>query len=511
MFGRMERTQFRKLSWKENPRQYRTVGAAARAAKVELLAKMEEMKKELVGSPLNKMEHVDGGKIVPGENAAEDAAGFGIITAGDCYNYAAESLLKLGVPATILKLGVINPLPEKLIAAFITPLEKVMIVEELFPYLENFVHMIAKDANPALEIIGKRSGHFRENFEYDVPTVAAAMAAATGRELPFDYSGHVEKMRELAGFLPPRLPVFCAGCPHRATFWALRRAVRKPGNVFFSNDIGCYSMMCLEPMNWTDSLLCMGASMGIGAGTQYASEEKVIAVIGDSTLYHAGLPGIANAVHNEDDIMLVVLDNAVTAMTGQQTHPAHRDRAGGAAGRKLDIASTLEGLGVEKIYRMNSYDVRENIGIFKEALAYHGVSVVISRQECALYHFRNYRHAGGKIVPFYVDREACRRPYNCIKDFMCPAISIIDEEDGSSSITPELCVGCGVCAQLCPHGAIKSTATLRGGENRPYIELADYRELLELERKYEEEVTGEREEGTIERRGAETPGKEVNG
>jgi len=470
------RTPFEKLSWKENQHSFKTVGAAARAAKLELIEKMENMKKELGRSSLNRVEYFDGARITGGKKAAGAKADIGIITAGVCYNYAVESLMKLGVKAKVLKLGVLNPLPEEFIREFMKNLKAVVVVEELFPYLENFVTMYAKDTNPELTIIGKHSGHLKEYFEYNVPIVIKVLSELTGKNMPFGHEGHLEKMQKLAEILPARLPVFCAGCPHRATFWALRRAIKKPENVFYANDIGCYSMACLEPMSWTDSLLCMGASLGIGAGAQYASKEKVIAIIGDSTFYHAGLPGVANAVHNEDDITLFVLDNAVTAMTGQQTHPAHQKKAGGVPGHKLDIETTLKGLGVEKIFHIRSYSVKENIKIIKEALDYQGVSVVISHGECALYHFRNYRHAGGKIVPFYIDKDVCRNAYTCVRDFMCPAISI-DEETGHSTIAPDICVGCGVCAQLCGWKAIKSTATLKGGENKAYIELEDYKEF----------------------------------
>jgi len=169
-------------------------------------------------------------------------------------------------------------------------------------------------------------------------------------------------------------------------------------------------------------------------------------------------------------------------MTGQQTHPAHTKKAGGKEGKKLDIETTLKGLGVSKILHINSYEVKKNVKVIKEALAFEGVSVVISHQECALYHFRNYRHAGGKLVPFYVDKEVCRNAYTCIRDFMCPAISV-DEETGHSQISPDICVGCGVCSRLCGWGAIKSTASLEGGENKPYIELEDYKELQETMKK----------------------------
>jgi len=474
--GPMDRRPFERISWKENRHHFKTVGAAAREAKAELMDKMERLRTELATSDLNRVERFDG-KTLEKITSTDGLPKIGVISAGVCYRYSLESLMDLEQEAAILKIGVLNPLPEELIADFISGLDTVILVEELFPYLENAVRAIAKDANPDIEIIGKRSGHFSEMLEYNVPIVIRAIADAVGKELPFDHMAHFDRMTEKASILPPRLPVFCAGCPHRATFAALRRAVGGQDEVFFANDIGCYSMACLEPINWTDSMLCMGASMGVAAGVQYAAKEKVIAMMGDSTSFHAGLTGIANAVHNDDDITLIILDNAVTAMTGQQSHPANPEVAGHTPGKKIDIEGMLVGLGVEKIVHIDSYDVGKNIRSIREALDHEGVSVVISHQECALYHFRNYRRAGGKLVPFFVDKEKCDRMYNCVKDFMCPAISI-DPADGKARIAQELCVGCGVCAKLCGKQAIRSTAVLEGGEDKAYIEVSDYEELV---------------------------------
>ncbi len=473
--GPLNRTPFEEISWKENRRPYITVGEAARQAKAVLMDKIERMKRELEGSDLNRIVLFDGSELREIEGN-EEGPSIGLISAGPCYLYSIESLMKLGTPMKVMKLGVINPIPERLVGEFIKDLDRVIIVEELFPYIEGFVKGIAKDVNPDIEIIGKGSGHFSEALEYNVPIVTRAIAGVTGLDLPFDHEAHLEKAGELASILPARLPLFCAGCPHRATLWSLQRAIRDKENLFLANDIGCYSMACLEPMSWSDSLICMGASMGIGAGAQYAAKEKVVALMGDSTLFHAGLPGIANAVHNNDDITLVILDNAVTAMTGQQSHPANPKGAGGFDARKIDIEGVLKGLGVEKIVNISSYDAIANIRKVKEAIDHDGPAVIISHQECALYHFRNYRHRGGKIVPFRVDKEKCEKAYNCIRDFMCPAISI-DEVDGKAQIDPEICVGCGVCARLCGYKAIGSTAVDMGGEDRPYIEVDDYMEL----------------------------------
>jgi indolepyruvate ferredoxin oxidoreductase alpha subunit len=175
-------------------------------------------------------------------------------------------------------------------------------------------------------------------------------------------------------------------------------------------------------------------------------------------------------------VTIIVVDNAVTAMTGQQSHPGRDDRAGEGNGRKVDIESVLRGIGIDRIWHIDAFtNVKDNIKVLEEAIAVNGPSAVISHGECALYHFRNLRRAGGNATPYYVDREKCEKAHACIFNFMCPALSL--DEEGYAQIDPALCVGCGVCSQLCPHNAIVSTATKKGGENRPYVTIEDYNEL----------------------------------
>ncbi len=470
--GKIKRTPFEKVSWKEMKRPYTSVGELARKGKQDMLERMENIREKMAKSSLNRVEYFDGKELL---DKGGDKEKFGIITAGVAHSYTVEALARLELPAKILKLGVINPMPEETIIDFCDGLDKVVVVEELSPYMEDVVRRSVKDT----EIYGKRTGHFSEALEYDIPSVLNGLSEIADIEPPFDYKEYCKKMKKLAEILPQRLPVFCAGCPHRATFWALRQSVGDPDNVFFANDIGCYSMMCLPPVEWSDTLLCMGASMGVAAGVQYTAKEKTIAVVGDSTFFHAALPGIVNLVHNEDDVTIFVLDNAVTAMTGQQSHPGNEKKAGGREGKKLDIKAVLEGIGIEKIYDIYSYEVKDNVPMIKKALEHEGVSAVISHGECALYHFRNYRHAGGKLVPYYIDLDKCESVHACVLNFMCPAISVIPDEDGKARIHQDICVGCGVCSKLCPKGAIKSTATMHGGDNKPVVTVEDYEKYIE--------------------------------
>jgi indolepyruvate ferredoxin oxidoreductase alpha subunit len=202
--------------------------------------------------------------------------------------------------------------------------------------------------------------------------------------------------------------------------------------------------------------------MGVAAGLQYAVEEKVVAMVGDSTFYHAALPGLVNAVHHGDDITLIVLDNSVTAMTGQQPHPGSEVTAGARPAKRLVIENIARGVGIEDVTIVDPYDVKTATAQMKEALSRKGPNVVISRRECALYSDRNKRRRGEKITPNEVDHSVCKRPYTCIRQFHCPAISIHDD-DRAADISRDLCDGCGVCSRICPFGSIRP-AEGRDGE-----------------------------------------------
>lgn len=436
---RMERTPFKKVSWDHPPGRYVTVADAARKFKLGLLERTRRLEETFDSSEFNAVS----------ENGSE----VGIVASGAGYNYAVDAARILGVHPSILKLGTTFPLPKRTVSEFMSKRSTLIVVEELSPYLETKMAALAKDVNPQLKIFGKSSGHLSEAFEYNPNIVAEALSRILGVKLPVQYSQILERAKELKEGLPDRYPTFCPGCPHRASLYALRQALKGTKHVV-ATDIGCYSLSFLPPVSYGDTLLSMGASLGVATGLQYAVEEKVVAIIGDSTFYHAGLPGLVNAVHHQDDLTLVILDNEVTAMTGQQPTPGSPTSAGGRQAKGLVLEEVLKGLGVEDLTVVDPYDVKKATGSMKEALSRKGPNVIVSRRACALHSDRGKRRRGEAITPNEVDKERCKKPYTCVRDFHCPAISI-DDDDRYPAISGELCDGCGVCSRICPFESIR--------------------------------------------------------
>jgi indolepyruvate ferredoxin oxidoreductase alpha subunit len=436
--GKLKRTTFRKNKWAEVKGQYFTVGSVARALKTKLLEKTEAIKKDFELSDFNK--------VIPGIGSV------GILTAGVCFLHAKEAMRNLDLNLPMFKLGTLFPLPEKKLAKFIKSLSTLIVIEELTPYLETRIRAIAQVVNPELNIVGKRSGHFSEMLEYNVPIVEKVLAEITDKKSSLDYDTILKKAERLKEILPDRPPIFCPGCPHRGTLWAFRQALQQlriREKIVFNNDIGCYSMAFLPPNEFSDSMLAMGASLGLSAGMEMALEDKVIAMVGDSTLYHAALPGIVNLIHHNSNVTLFVLDNSVTAMTGQQYNPNSPFDAGGTPAKKINMEKMFEALGAEKIVIIDPYETRDCIGPIKEAIESEGFSVIISRRECALYGDREKKKRGEKINSSENVKDTCRGIYVCVKEFYCPAITI-DESDGKMIIQRDLCDGCLECRQVCP-------------------------------------------------------------
>ena len=378
-----------------------------------------------------------------GWNRVEGSGDLGIVTSGAAYNYVHDVVSEQGIEAEILKLGMTNPLPRSLIASFLDRHDVVYVFEEVDPFLERGIREIAQMEGIDVEIRGKLSGHVPWVRETDMDVVTRSL----GLELPGVPEVRVE--------IPRRPPVFCPGCPHRGTFWALRKAILSlRGKVkvpAVTTDIGCYTLGFNPPFGLGDVLLSMGASLGLAGGFEVASGGKPVALIGDSTFFHAGIPALINLASNDHDALVVILDNGTTAMTGHQPHPGQS-----ATGRSISIEEVVRSI-TGNVRVVDPYDLEQTTGAFKEALQEPGLSVVVSRRACSLMEDTLKRRRGEPIEHYRVIADRCTACGICYRFFSCPAIYA--GEDGKARIDPFLCDGCGVCAQVCPFDAI-----VKGGD-----------------------------------------------
>ena len=362
----------------------------------------------------------------------------GIVASGVGYAYTKEVLerLELTEKIKLCKVGTSYPLPPKLMAEFFRGLEKVLVVEEGSPVLEEQVIEAAWDEGAKFELLGKRTGAVPIAGEFNVDLVGKIIAQFAGVE------GNFGSKRSVPPQLPVRPPVLCAGCPHRGSFYAFKRAARGMDAVF-SGDIGCYTLGAAKPLSAMDTCLCMGGSITVGSGLAIADPDRPhVAFIGDSTFFHTGINGLLNAVYNNTNLTIVILDNRTTAMTGHQPHPGLGTRADGVQGPQIDIISLVKAAGVKFVREVDPYDFKASVEVAKEAMAFEGPSVVVMKRECVV--------IAKKQAPLVVDPDLCTNCQVCIKQLGCPAMYI---EDGIK--IGHNCNGCNLCAQICPQKAIR--------------------------------------------------------
>jgi len=389
-----------------------------------------------------------------------------MVTSGACWFYSLEAVKALGVEdrVGILKLGTTWPLPEKLVQEHLARTERVLVVEEVAPFLEgNLKELVGENvaALGPLTFYGKRSGHVPDSGELNPDAVIRALSSVLGVEKAGVAPEYAQKAQELTGaHTHMRAIGFCAGCPHRATFWSLKNALKLDGREgFVTGDIGCYTM-ALGPTGFFQlkTVQAMGSGVGLACGfgklAQAGLEQPTVAVCGDSTFFHAAIPALINGVYNRSNFTLVILDNQATAMTGFQPHPGTGMTAMGEAVPAVDIEGLCRSLGI-RVEVTDPFDLEETTQKLLDLMRDDGaVRVLISRRTCALVRAREEKAA----YEVHVDTEKCLGDNCgcarlCTRVFQCPGI-IWDTETGTAKIDEVICSGCGVCADICPASAI---------------------------------------------------------
>ena len=348
------------------------------------------------------------------------SSSLGIITSGTCYQYVKEIY---GDTVSVLKLGLVNPLPTKLILDFAASVDRVVVIEELDPVIENHCKALG------IKVDGKNI--FPICGEFSQSLIAKVMGVNTPEFVTPEEAA------------PVRPPVMCAGCPHRGLFYVL---AKKKINVL--GDIGCYTLGSAAPLNAIDSVLCMGASVsglhGFNKASGAEAEKKTVAVIGDSTFMHSGMTGLANIAYNGTNSTVIIVDNSITGMTGHQQNPTTGYNIKGDPATKIDLEALCRALGINRVRVVDPYDLKATEKAIIEEIAADEPSVIISRRPCALLKYVKAKPA------LTIDPDKCKTCKACMK-LGCPAISI---KNSKAVIDATLCVGCGICNQLCAFGAI---------------------------------------------------------
>lgn len=409
------------------------VPAVARKQHLELLKKMEKAVELSDKSPFNEI-------IQHGKKSK-----MGIVASGVSYNYVKEVVEDLCLNVCILKLGMTHPIPKTMCRRFIKSCDTIVVVEELEPFLENQFKALAYDMGVSVKILGKSTGHFSRLYEYNPDIVTSVLAKI------FKRKNSLRTQIPVKLSLPSRPPALCPGCPHRATYYAAKKAA--PETTVYPTDIGCYTLGKEPPLQMADVLLCMGSNAGIACGLAVSTDQKIISFMGDSTFFHSGIPPVVNAAHHNHDVVITVLDNRTTAMTGHQPHPGTDMDGMGNQAKRILVEEVVKGCGIEHIEIVNPNVIRKTTEAFKRALDFKGPSVVVSKAPCILLENREKRHQGKTIHVFMVDKKKCERCAICISEFGCPAFYY--EDDGRIQINETLCNGCGNCIQVCPVHAIK--------------------------------------------------------
>lgn len=365
----------------------------------------------------------------------------GIATHGISYCYTMENIDPENAPK-LFKVSTPHPFPEKKALEFLEGLDEVLCVEELDPVIEDRLIYICGKYGLTTKILGKNTGNIKTAGENTVESVEKAINAFLGKE-------DAPEMPNDAPALPVRPPVLCAGCPHRASFYAVKKAM-KGKKTLFCGDIGCYTLGNAKPLDMVDTCLCMGAGINIAQGIGHLEPDtSCFAFVGDSTFFASGITGVINAFYNQANMTLVVLDNSTTAMTGHQPHPGTGKTMMGEIVEKVSIEKILRAIGLESVVTVDPLKLGEAVAAVKDADSKPGVKAIIFKSPCIAI----TKPSGSSSI----DPEKCTNCKTCIKQLGCPGLII---KDGKVAIDETLCTGCGLCGEVCPFGAIG------GGENK---------------------------------------------
>ena len=374
---------------------------------------------------------------IEGKPAAGPNAGKAVVTSGISYMYTKECL-KDRDDIRLIRIATAFPFPERFMLKALEGVQEVLCIEELSPYIEEQILKIAGKHHLPLKVSGKLDGSVPHNGENSVELCAGILDRFLGIRTEKEQMDISD-----APALPVRPPVLCAGCPHRASFYAVKQAM-KGKKAVFCGDIGCYTLGNAMPLDMVDTCLCMGAGITIAQGLRHMNPDTTcFAFTGDSTFFASGMTGVANAVYNEAEIILCVLDNSTTAMTGHQPHPGTGRNMMGHAVEKISIEKVLEGIGVKKILTVDPLDLEASVSAVRECAEASGVRAIVFRSPCVA-----LTKPEGKCT---IDADKCVRCKKCIREIGCPALTV---SDGRVTIEKNLCTGCGLCRFICPAQAI---------------------------------------------------------
>lgn len=399
-----ERIEKERIPYTKNIQKYVAMPAMAKKLHIAQEQRMNQICIDADSMEINKIEMND--------------PEIGIITSGICYQYVKDALPE----ASILKMGLINPLPKGLIKEFASKVKKLYVIEEGDPFFEEQIRAMG------IELTGGKE-MFTIQGEYSANMIRAGFGKPVAE---------VEPVTDA----PNRPPILCAGCPHRGLFHVLGKLNKK-----VLGDIGCYTLASLPPTSAIDACLCMGASITMAHGFEKAegNGKDVVAVLGDSTFFHSGITGLINMNYNGSKATVIILDNRITGMTGHQQNPATGKNAKGEEAPAIDIATLVRAIGVKNVVEIDPFEVKDLEKVLREETEREELSVVITKRPCALI-------VKQPEVPFAVT-DKCKNCKMCMK-IGCPAI---EERDGKPVIVPDRCVGCGLCSKVCPFDAIEVT------------------------------------------------------